>query len=175
MKAYPNFSWYIPPNSAQKVAFFLMDQESPDELYHVSYLLAKTNKDANSKESAKIINLEIPAFAEVAPLEENKPYTWLVEVYCDASGARDYWASGEIQRVESDPAVTNQLKQAQTPEARLAVYAQEGLLPETLETLFEIERSNPNSSDVQAVWQKIISSLNFIHPIDDPEVSLSTR
>ncbi|MGB3695554.1 MAG: DUF928 domain-containing protein [Spirulinaceae cyanobacterium] len=175
MKAYPNFSWYLPANSAQKISFYLMDPESPNDIYYTSYLLAKNNGDASIKEPSKIINLEIPDSVNVAPLEVNKTYSWLVEVYCDSSGARDFWASGEIQRVEPEPAVINQLKQAQTPEARLAIYAQARLLPETLETLFEIERSNPNSPDVQATWQKIISSLKFINPIDDPEVSLSTQ
>ena len=175
MDAYPNFFWYLPANSAQKLAFFLVDQESPDELYQASYLLAKPEENGSSKSESKIVSLKIPAFANVAPLEINKSYTWFVEIYCDASGARDYWASGEIERIEPNPVVLEQLNQAKTPEARLAIYARAGLLPETLETLWEMERSNPNSSNVKAAWQSIMSSLKFVNPIDDPEVSLNTQ
>ncbi|NES81294.1 MAG: DUF928 domain-containing protein [Moorea sp. SIO2B7] len=155
--SYPTFFWSLPPTSAKKVEFILED-ENDNEIYVTEYLLEELDSETDS--TNRIIGLTLPKFAGLKPLETGKEYHWKLTLICDLSESTGINVEATIQRVELDPILARQIQEA-TPEERVTIYAKERLWNETLTTLFELRRSNPNDPELAAAWQKLLNSVQL--------------
>lgn len=161
-EAYPRFFWYLPKTSATAVEFILRDG-SNNEIYSASYSLAK-NLVGNG--DGKILNLKLPDVAGIAPLEIGKEYQWNVALICDPTDrSADVILQATIVVVALEPSLNNSLLQA-TPEEKVLLYADNRLWNETLETLQELIKTNPDDPNLQEAWVQLFDSvgLNSITP-----------
>jgi len=90
------------------------------------------------------------------PLEKNQTYYWSFVVLCDPNDpSANQFVKAGIQRVESSPSLTQQLKQAQTGE-RVAIYARSGLWYDALTQLASLRRSNPTNRTLSQDWNSLL-------------------
>jgi hypothetical protein len=161
-EAYPRFFWYLPKTSATGVEFILTDQNNK-EIYSTSYLLAK---NLVGNEGGKILNLQLPDVAGIAPLEIGREYQWNVALICDPTDrSADVILKATIVVVALDPNLSSSLSSA-TAEEKIVLYADNRLWNETLETLQELIRTNPDDANLQEAWAQLFDSvgLNSIDP-----------
>jgi len=74
--------------------------------------------------------------------------------------SRDVTISGGLKRVELDPTLARRIQQA-TPEQRVALYAEKRLWNETLASLIELRRANPNDQNLADAWGKLLTSVGL--------------
>lgn len=98
------------------------------------------------------------------PLPENAPALKAGEKYYWYFSSFEYelYRFGELQRVALSPKVEKQLANL-TPKERIAVLANKGLWYETMTELAELRRTNPEDTELKAVWAELLA---------DPDVDL---
>ena len=69
-------------------------------------------------------------------------------------------AQGQIQRIEPKPELLGQLKNL-SPLERAALYGKNGLWYDTLASLAEQMRSQPNDSTLISTWEKLLQSVGL--------------
>ncbi|MFP5272338.1 DUF928 domain-containing protein [Coleofasciculus sp.] len=155
---YPKLFWYMPPTTASAVEFVLWNA-SDEEIYRVKYSLKPSATGETNK--PRIMSLDIPTSANLAPLKANQLYYWQLVLVCNPmERSADIVVGGGIKRVEPSPTLTMRIQQA-TPQERVALYAQELLWYDTLETLVELHQDFPNDRNVQAAWNKLLYSVGL--------------
>jgi hypothetical protein len=70
------------------------------------------------------------------------------------------YVDGKIKRVAADPALVRRISQA-TPQERVALYADARLWYETLSTLIELQRDQPNNREVAEALDKLLTSVGL--------------
>lgn len=176
-EAYPSFFWYLPKTSAEMFQFILYDGVKDEELYSAKYSLKKEEDGYTAGD--QIMRLDLPNSLNIVPLEVGKIYSWELNLHCQIAGdlteeiifneleqQEDFFSESYIQRIEVAPEMASKLDQAKEPEELIPLLIQAGLLPETLTTLFELQRSQPDNPEVLAAWTKIIQSLDLRKTID---------
>lgn len=152
---YPTFFWYMPSTSASAAEFVLSDAKG-DDVYRAQYTLAQSGKAGLP--TPGIMSLTLPAYANLSPLNVGEEYYWTLALICnptDRSG--DVMAQGWIERIQPDSALVNRVQQA-TPQERVGIYANARLWYETLTTLDELRRNQPNSTDLATAWDKLLKA-----------------
>ena len=150
---YPTFLWSISlskEESSQKSRSqleFVLEDESGEEVYKTTFA---------PKDNQGIVSLDLPAFANLPPLETGKEYHWIVTPICNSSYLSQNAVQGWIKRVEPTPEFTRQLQQA-TPTERLALYANERLWYETVSSLAEMRRAQPNNPTLVDAWVRLLN------------------
>lgn len=149
LESHPTFLVYLPPTVAQK-AFFSIKDESDRDHYQTFLPLPQ---------SSGVMAIELPHDAPA--LETNKTYKWSFVMMCDRSLKPDSpLVEGEIQRVEMNPTLSSQLKEA-TPIQQVALYGKAGIWYDTVATLVEIGRSQPNNSEIVTIWEDLLKSVEL--------------
>jgi len=162
---YPSVFWYMPKISpkdedrpAPAVEFVLTDANK-QEVYSARYPLAKSAEGVVG--SPGIMHLTV---ANIYPLEIGQEYHWDLTMKCNYKDAadlsQDLFISGGLKRVKLDPTLARRIQQA-TPQERVALYAEKRLWNETLASLIELRRANPNDQNLADAWKKLLSSVGL--------------
>lgn len=147
----PTFFVYVPETSAKTVLFVLKDEtETEDYYYQKTIPIART---------AGIISVKLPSDAPA--MEIGKRYRWSFVLLCGGDLRPDSpGIEGQIQRVAENPALSNQLKNSSLLE-RAALYGKDGLWYDTLTSLAELRRSQPQDTTLAATWEDLLKSVGL--------------
>ena len=162
---YPSVFWYMPkispdPERAPAPALeFVLKDVNQKEVYSARHLLAKSTESVVG--TPGIMHLTV---ANIYPLEIGQEYHWELATKCNYEDAtdlsQDLVISGGLKRVEPDPTLARRIQQA-TPQERVALYAENKLWYETLSSLVELRRANPNDQNLEDAWDKLLSSVGL--------------
>ena len=163
-QANPRFMWYTPLSQAELVEFSLYatNPEQPQDrqlVYQATLSITGENG---------IASLELPIGAGVPPLEIGQAYQWTVALVCDATDRRsNLQVQGWVQRVEVDSALAAELAET-CPRDRIALYAQNGLWFDALNTLVDLRRAYPEDAGLGASWLEFLGSVGLDAIADEP-------
>jgi|GEM_PF-675051 len=152
--AHPTFFIYVPENSAQALEFKLSlhDDDSGQSLYTTTL---KPNTTAG------IVSITLPSGSDVPSLEVGKEYDWNFSVVCDPeSRDKDVAVGGSVERIQPDPNLVTQLATL-PPTERADLYAASGIWIDSLDTLADLRRSQPNNSDLKTDWEELLESVGL--------------
>lgn len=159
--AYPTFFFYIPQSLTPKAVEFVLLDDSDRQVYETTFMTTG---------ASGIINLSLPSFAALPPLEIGKNYHWYFSMICNpVNRAEDVFVEGWIQRVEPDPVLAFKLEKASSVE-RANLYASDGLWHEALMTLTELSRDRPNNSEIAANWTQLLQNVGLETIAQEPLV-----
>lgn len=141
----PTFLVYVPQTSARSVEFSLLDSNNRG-IYQTTFALTKTSG---------LVSFTLPP--DAPPLEADKDYIWSFALICDRQNRlEDRFITGKVRRISLDPSLTK--IESAAPKQRLAAYQKAGIWYETLSTLVELQRFQPNDSNLRAAWQEVLQS-----------------
>jgi hypothetical protein len=146
---HPTFFVYVPQTSAKKALFVLKD-EKEDYFYQKTIPIPRT---------AGIVSFRLPD--EAPAIKIGKTYQWSLIMICgEAIRPDNPGVEGKIQRIEANPELLRQLKNL-SPLERAALYGKNGVWYDTLASLAEQRRSQPNDSTLAATWEKLLKSVGL--------------
>ncbi|MGH1394591.1 MAG: DUF928 domain-containing protein [Trichormus sp.] len=136
---------YVPQTKAKKALFALRDEQG-GQYYQTTLALPK---------KPGVIEIQLPS--SVSALKIGKNYQWSLVMICTEELEPDSpWVSGWIRRVESERSFNNQ--------SSLEVASQlanMGIWYDSLATLAELKRRQPNNSTVATSWQEMLKSVDL--------------
>lgn len=157
--AYPTVFWYMPKSAASDVQLVLENGQE-QEIYSTQYSLAKSS-DGTVQGTPGVMSLPLPAYANLPPLEIGQDYYWKLAVICDPTDrSTDITIGGGIVRVKPSSTLAQNIQKA-TPQERVAIYANDGLWYETIDTLVKLRRERPNDTDLTQAWNKLLNSVEL--------------
>jgi hypothetical protein len=144
----PNLIVYVPQTTAQMAEFSLFDQQM-NGIYQVSIPITQTGL------------ISIP-FPDAAPsLTQNQPYYWTLALACNPTDrTEDLVVGGWIEQAEPSNSLKQHLAQAGTLE-QISLYAQQGFWYDALNTLIELERTQPNNPELARTWAQLLQSVGL--------------
>ena len=176
---YPTIFWYMPKIAAETEApapgikFVLKvsgkQQDSagkpiPIVYYSAEYALAKSAEGVVGAPGIMSLSLTPSNFPSLSSLEIDKEYAWELTMsscnYTDTDKSDEITVDGGIKRVKLDPTLARRIQQA-TPQERVALYAEKRLWYETVASLVELRRANPNDQNLADAWGKLLSSVGL--------------
>ena len=165
----PTFYVYVPARSPQasplKVRFLLQDKNEKLSIYETSFLTVG---------KPGIVAITLPNQAGLLPLEIGQDYTWSFSVNCSTNDfSSGNTVNGVIRRVELNAKLNEQLKQASL-QKKVELYAAAGLWQDSLTTLMQLKAENPNNSEVNSVWAKLMNSVGLEDMTQESLVQIST-
>jgi hypothetical protein len=145
----PTFFIYLPENSAKQVFFSLVDENNKN---HYQTKISLSGKSG-------IVQFTLP---ENAPaLEVGKNYRWAFVVIGEQGLRPDSPAvQGRIRRIQPDSALQNQLQNVTAIE-RAALYGKNGIWHETLASLAEARKLQPNDAKLIGEWERLLKSVGL--------------
>lgn len=147
--SHPTFYLYLPKTSASQVFLSVRDKEE-NEIYQ-GFLPAIA--------TGGIVGFQLPA--EAPALETGKTYKWSMAIVCGRLLRADSpRISGWIQRVEADATTSGQLSQEPSLEGA-SLYGAKGLWYETIGTLAELRRQQPEDATIAENWENLLSSVGL--------------
>lgn len=154
--AYPTFSFYMPKikanDSKRRVELTLMSNDDTQEIYKTSF---------ETGGNSRIISIGLPAHAGLPPLEIGKTYHWAFSIVCNSQErSEDISVHGHIQRVALKDSLSVKLNQA-SPKDKPGIYANAGIWFDTISSLAELRRSNPNDSAIARQWENLLRSVEL--------------
>ncbi|GAB4205781.1 MAG: hypothetical protein Fur006_62240 [Coleofasciculaceae cyanobacterium] len=156
---YPTIFWYMPKSAAPEMELVL-ENDQEQQIYSAQYSLAKSS-DGTVQGTPGVMSLALPAYANLPPLEIGQDYYWKLAVICDSQDrSSDVTIGGGIVRVKPSSSLAQNIQRA-TPQERVALYANDGLWYETLETLVKLRRERPNDTDLTQAWNKLLNSVDL--------------
>jgi hypothetical protein len=141
----PSILIYVPQTNAKKALFGLQDEQGKHSYRTTLSLPQKPG----------VIEINLPS--SVSALKIGKNYQWSLVMICTEELEPDSpWVSGWIRRVESNRNLNNQ------PTLELASkLANMGIWYDSLSTLAELKRRQPNNPTVVTSWQQLLHSINL--------------
>jgi len=145
----PTVFFHLPAHSIP-TAKFTVENEMGDEIF---------TRTLSLNGAHGIISISIPD--EVPPLEVGKTYKWNFQLICteDGDNGANLGIEGEIKREAPNPLVANQLKTASQRD-RVPIYALNSWWYDSLKTLADLRRANPNDATLVGDWVDILSQDN---------------
>lgn len=145
----PTFFVHV-ADSAAKELFFSLRDASDNSIYQTKIAL-------NGKTG--VVSVQLP---ETAPgLEIGKTYQWAFIMVGDQGLRPDSpGVRGEVKRVELTPELKSQLDQGK-PLTRAELYGKNGIWYDTLATLAQARREQPNDTTLAANWQDLLKSVGL--------------
>lgn len=163
---YPTLYWDIPSSKAEALEFELRDANE-------NRLLKKTLPIPNTP---GVIGLTLPK-SELPPLAVGKMYHWYLTMVCPSEDSGDKSGNiivdGWIERTQASPTLVKQLEKA-APSDRWALYAAAGIWQDSLTTLAELRRANPDDSTLADRWSKLLKSADLDSIVEKPLVDCCT-
>jgi hypothetical protein len=141
--------YFLIPKVDGKVIFTLHEADSMLVKGKRIYL---TNFELKSK--AGILAFKIPDHVQSLKLNQN--YVW---EFIDSDN--DLKVIGSMRRVLPTQTLVNQLKEVSLPIDRAALFAQQGLWYETVQTLAEALQANPKKPEIVSEWNDLLKSANL--------------
>lgn len=146
---HPTFFVYVPQTSAQKIFFSLKDET---KTYHYQTILPMIGKQG-------IVGFKLPADAPA--LENGKSYQWSFAIMCGNALRPDSpMVQGWVRRTELKPALSSQLQQANSLQRAIS-YGKEGIWYDTLTSLAEAQRSQPQDPKILSSWEQLLKSVGL--------------
>jgi hypothetical protein len=145
----PAFWFYVPysPELQQSVEFALVDENEQD-FYKATFRLTNT---------PGIVSIRIPE--NHPPLVPDQLYHWVFSVACSPGNrSGDVAVDGWVKRAVIDSDLSKRLQQAATTQQKLALYTDKRFWHETLNTLIEWRRSNPQDQEANGAWLNLLKS-----------------
>jgi Domain of Unknown Function (DUF928) len=145
----PTF-YFLVPEIDGRAYFYLSEADSSltkgKRVYRTSFKI---------KNKAGILAFKMPAVKGDSILELNKNYVWEFTVgsFTDAETVR-----GSIRRVLPSPNLANQLKKVSLPLDRAALFAQEGIWFETVQTLADAQQAIYKKPEIVNEWKELLKS-----------------
>ncbi|PSN18733.1 hypothetical protein C7271_10945 [filamentous cyanobacterium CCP5] len=142
----PGFWFYVPYTLDGDLPLEFVLQDGDGNTLYQTKFVSETNDFG-------IVRIVLP---ETAPaLELAAPYRWFFMAYCDRNAPT--FVEGWIERVEIAGAMQRQLDQV--PVSRqVALYAEQGIWQDALDTLGVLYRQDPQTDALQADWVELLTS-----------------
>ena len=161
---YPVIFFYVPQTSANVLELSLLD-ENDNEVYQKNLIPNKTGG---------IASINFSNLPGLKPLEVGKNYHWYLSMVCNVQDrSADIFVDGWVQRIKPDPALQSVLQQASMSD-RASLYAVNGIWYDSLATLFETRKSNPNNSATVNEWTDLLNSVGLNKVAKEPLVPCCT-
>ncbi|MBE9040752.1 DUF928 domain-containing protein [Oscillatoriales cyanobacterium LEGE 11467] len=145
----PTFYIYMPATSVKQVFFSLQDEDRNS--YYQTTLPIANRKG--------IISFTLPD--EAPPLEVGKHYEWyFVTLEGDRLRPDSPSISGWIERIEPDRSLAAQAS-AGTSLELAASYGRQGVWYDTLTTLVELKRSEPDNNNLVSEWTELLEQVGL--------------
>jgi hypothetical protein len=144
--------YFISPKVAGNGVFTLIEQN--DRL--TPSQKAVYRKEFSLQNEAGIIAFKMPDDAPI--MEIGKIYYWKIDFGRDTEAKTAY---GMIKRVLPTAKLVNQLKNISKPIDRAALFAQEGIWFEAVQTLAEAQQTTPTSGEIVDEWTALMKSVNL--------------
>jgi hypothetical protein len=147
----PSLLVYIPKTSAKVLKVGLRSPDGKKTLFM---------REMPAPTQAGIVQLELTD-SKTAPLEINREYRWYVALFNNAvDRSTGTIAEGRIERIQPSAKLQQQLKAAR-PEQRPAIYANERIWWDTVLTLNDLRRSQPQSAGLDQQWRSLLDSVGL--------------
>ncbi len=149
---YPTLWFYVPYSLTDKLPGELRLTEQ-DEKGNPIYKAIKVTGTAPG-----IIGVRLPSTQ--AALKIGKLYTYNFVVLCDPGDpSKNIFVTASVERRTPSSSLASQLRKATGRERELAaLYAKEGFWYESLTTLAELRRDNPNDATLTADWGALLQT-----------------
>ncbi|MGH1394391.1 MAG: DUF928 domain-containing protein [Trichormus sp.] len=153
---HPQLLFFVPYNvsSIKNIEFVLQEQTS-----NKNQTLYRTN--LTIPESPGIIKVNLPP--TVTSLQMGTMYHWFfkVRLQCDQQQPLklDY-TEGWIQRINQNPTLNAQLKQAQ-PQQKVTLYAANGVWYDAIRNLAELRLKDPQNQNLFTQWKTLLHSVGL--------------
>lgn len=162
---HPTLFFYIPQTWAETAQFVLIDEQR-DRIYSQPIPLEGT---------PGILSITVPEDANIPPLEPNQTYSWTLALLCPTIAEirePNLYVTGRIQRIEN-PELAQQVSQA-TPREVPSLYAEAGIWHDTLHTLAQLRRENPEDTDLTAYWERLLTDVGLADIAQAPLLPLDS-
>jgi hypothetical protein len=138
--AHPTLYFYLPQTTARQVEFVLTDANN-NKLFGAVYPISG---------QAGIFQLSLP---DNVALEKGKDYGWELALICNPQKRKsDKYVQGKLQRREISADLQAQIDRRPLPLEKAKLYARAQIWQETLSTLAQSYRSNPQA------WKDLLTS-----------------
>lgn len=144
----PTFWFYIAYPVNSQVEFILQD-EAEKEIYKTTFKLDKT---------PGIVSLTLPK--NKLSLETNNSYYWYIYVTCNPESSPDDFVEGWIKRVDLISDINKQLESAK-PLERIAIYAENGLWFDTLNSIDRLRQIEPENNNLSIIWSDLLQQIGL--------------
>ncbi|UBF23759.1 DUF928 domain-containing protein [Kovacikia minuta CCNUW1] len=147
----PSFFLYMPPSPNQTAEFLLLGNDDTEVVYQTTFSLPT---------KAGIVRFDLPTDAPA--LQVGKQYHWYVTLICDTAKGPSGNPSveGWVERTEPSSQLAKAIKAAK-PANRPALYAEAGVWHETVTTLADLRRRDPNNPKLLGDWKELMKSVGL--------------
>ncbi|MCL1463380.1 DUF928 domain-containing protein [Argonema galeatum] len=155
LSAYPTFFFYVSKeeDKDRKMTFTLSDESSQKEIYKTIF---------TSTGPAGIVSISLPVYPNLRPLETGRSYRWTCDLsFVGSDGEKALSLYGWIWRINPTAELQTDLEQAASLRDRLAAYDKNNVWYDTLATLAELRRANPNDAELTAKWTALLESVGL--------------
>jgi hypothetical protein len=144
--SHPNFYVYVPKTGAKQGFFSVMGLDNDFEY--------QTFLDLPEKEG--VMQISLPK--SVAGIEMSKNYRWSFVMICNEYLEPDSpLVDGQIKRV----ALTQEIGDHVSSQEKAAIYGNQGVWVDALDSLANLVNEQPNSTESQATWNHFLSSVGL--------------
>ncbi|MBF2064092.1 MAG: DUF928 domain-containing protein [Calothrix sp. C42_A2020_038] len=155
---YPTVFIYLPETNAQKALFSIQDEDS-NSVYQTNITLPT---------SSGVMQVKLPE--EAPPLKAGKNYKWSLVIICTADLEPDSpFVSGWIRRVERSDMMKNHNNQITL--SYISKLAENGIWYDTLATLAQLRRLQPNNQALASSWQNLLNSVGLDKIVNEPLIN----
>lgn len=166
---YPTLYWYIPESTATSLELEVRYGQDQSTWQKKTFTVP-------IKPGVVSVNLQK---SNLPPLKVGETYHWFFRMVCNNrnttdSGDRsgDAIVEGWIERVEARD-LAKKLENSALSD-RPALYAEAGIWHDSLSTLAELIRTNPNDRTLTVKWEKLLNSAGLDELVDKPLVDCCT-
>ncbi|MEC4892621.1 MAG: DUF928 domain-containing protein [Oscillatoria sp. PMC 1051.18] len=160
---YPSFFWYLPETNSDDVVEleFLLEDETGNEVYKTQYQIGSA--DGVGENPHGIMRLDLPSLTDANPLAMAQRYRWEVSLACGEGFNKQtlQWDRSYVYRDPQKQSIANLIEEENSLEERIVRYAEAGLWPETLASLYEARLQEPNNPDFKQAWTKLLNSVGL--------------
>jgi hypothetical protein len=154
-KEHPTIFVYVPQTNAKK-AFFSIQDEDSNHIYQ---------SNVNLPQKAGVMEFKVPT--EAPELKTGKNYKWSLVMICTTDLEPDSpLVSGWVRRVQASGRQNNPATLQSA-----SVLAQTGIWYDTLSTLAQLRRNQPNNQDAEASWQELLDSVGLNAIANEPLIN----
>jgi len=156
----PNFYFYVPYSKNDGVSAEFLLRYYPTSTDTINIYQQKIELG----NTAGIIKVNLPETIE--PLIENGIYDFSLILTCQGTN-EEIWVRSYLQRVTLNSEIQQQLINANLGE-KLAIYAQQGLWFDLLNSIAQLYISNPENEAIKTIWQDILQQVELENIVDKP-------
>ena len=148
----PTLFVYVAETTAKTANFALYLEGNPNEIYQMAIPLVA---------APGIVRIDLPEAAPV--LQVGQKYEWDFSLVCDPNDpSADYWLSGSITRTLPNPKIEENKEEFGEPSLALAnLYGKSGIWYDTLTTIADLRRSQPENTTYAAAWEQLLDAVGL--------------